>query len=156
LSLIQTVINTLIVRGHLDIDATTITDQLRLDYAKVYAELTGGDYNNLKSSNRKYALKLAGLNLSKALSVYTSGFVYCIVNPAFDGYVKVGITKDINNRLAVYQTGDPNRAYRIECYRFVEDKREVEKYLLEKYRANADTGEWVNDQSVIEYVRSLS
>ena len=45
-----------------------------------------------------------------------SGFVYIISNPAHVGWLKIGVTDDINDRLHVYQTGDPKRSYKVEFY----------------------------------------
>lgn len=153
--IISNTLNILCDRGYITSLPFTVTDLLRLAYASVYAELTNGNYNTLTSGNKKYALKLAGLNLLKFGGLDTAGFVYCISNPSFAGYVKVGITKDIAKRLASYQTYDPHRAYRVETYRFVQHKREVEKSLLNRYGISTDKGEWVSDLSVIEYVKSL-
>ncbi len=133
----------------------TVTDELRLAYATSYARLTDGDFLKLSSSNKKYALKLAGLNLLKYGGLPTAGFVYCITNPSFSGYVKVGITQDVTKRLASYQTYDPHRSYKLETYRFVKNKRIVEKDLLSTYGVDSDKGEWVSDLSVISYVKSL-
>ena len=131
-----------------------VTDDLRFKYVEEYAKLKGSA-NFSRKSNLVYALKLAGLNLQKYSGTSTSGFVYCIANPAFPKHVKVGITKDINKRLQNYQTYDPYRAYYILCYRFVENKKETEKKLLNKYKLNLDKGEWVSDLTVVNFVKSL-
>ena len=34
-------------------------------------------------------------------------YVYIISNPAFDGWLKVGKTTDLDNRLSVYNSGSP-------------------------------------------------
>ena len=133
-----------------------VTDELRAQYVKQYCKLTGGNSKSLPSNNRKYALKLAGLNLLKFGGNTESGFVYCISNPSFPNHIKVGMTKDITKRLASYQTYDPFRAFKIETYRFVENKRNTEKLLLNKYKIDTDKGEWLSDLSVIKYVKTLS
>jgi hypothetical protein len=153
--MITKVINTLIDRNLFCYNTGTISDDLRYNYAKVYAELSNGDFNNLSSSNKKYALKLAGLNLSKCLVSKTSGFIYCIGNPSYPNYVKVGITYDVNKRLAAYQTYDPYRSFYIITYRFVEDKAKLEKHILKKYKVDVDKGEWVSNLDVIVYIKSL-
>lgn len=155
MSIIQTVINNLIRAGNFSYYDTTISDKLRLLYAYEYAEVTGGSFHSLSSSNKKYALKLAGLNLKKAINSDISGFVYCVSNPSFVGYVKIGISKDIKKRLASYQTYDPHRAYKIETYSFVEDKRALERELLNHYKVSTDRGEWLSDLSVIDYIKNL-
>lgn len=41
------------------------------------------------------------------------GFIYIIENLAFPGFYKFGITQDIKKRIQPYQTGDPERRYKI-------------------------------------------
>lgn len=153
--MIAKVINILIDRNLFCYDIGIISDDLRYNYAKVYAELSNGDFSSLSSSNKKYALKLAGLNLSKYLASKTSGFIYCIGNPAYPDHVKVGITYDVHKRLAAYQTYDPYRSFYIATYRFVEDKARLEKHILKKYKVDVDKGEWVSNLEVIAYIKSL-
>ena len=43
-----------------------------------------------------------------------TGYVYIITNPEFKGWVKVGITENLEKRLSVYQTCDPFRRYKLE------------------------------------------
>jgi predicted GIY-YIG superfamily endonuclease len=83
------------------------------------------------------------------------GFVYIISNPSFPNKYKVGITTDVLQRLNTYQTYDPYRMFKIEHYRFVEDKRKTEKLILEKTKMNLDKGEWVSDVQVKTLLLSL-
>lgn len=152
--MIEQVINELSEQGVFK-NTEIITLEMRKQYAITYSKLTKGNWDALSISNQKYALKLAGLNLNKVLKSNKSGFVYCISNPSFPKHIKVGITKDIDKRLASYQTYDPYRAFKIETYRFVCDKRLVEKDILREYKADLDKGEWVSDKSVIQYIKSL-
>jgi hypothetical protein len=154
--IINTVINLLCEKQLITEIPFIITDELRLEYARTYALVANGEFESLKSSNRKYALKLAGLNLLHYSGITTSGFVYCISNPSFPGFIKVGITKDVKKRLSSYQTYDPHRAYKLETYRFVQDKKKTEKELLLKYGKFSDKGEWVTDPNVVSYVRTFS
>lgn len=41
------------------------------------------------------------------------GFVYLVVHPRFPGWIKVGSTTNPERRLRGYQTGDPERSYRM-------------------------------------------
>lgn len=154
--IINKTINILCEEGKITKLPFIVTYDLRMAYATTYAKITNGNFNELTSSNKKYALKLAGLNLLKYGGLATSGFVYCISNPSFPGYVKIGITKDVKKRLASYQTYDPHRAYKLDTYRFVSNKKEVEKYLLSEYGINTDKGEWVSDLSVLDCVKGLN
>jgi hypothetical protein len=59
------------------------------------------------------------------------GFLYVITNPAHKGWVKIGVTDDIKDRLHVYQTSDPLRKYKVEYYAFHPDCYTAEKKIKE-------------------------
>lgn len=63
---------------------------------------------------------------------HKSGFVYAVTNPAFDGWVKIGMTTDPARRLNDYQTSDPLRRYEMPAYRFFEDRRAAELEIHEE------------------------
>jgi len=69
-----------------------------------------------------------------------SGFVYVISNPAFPGLYKVGIARDVKQRLNAYQTSDPERAYRVEYALKTSRYREIEKRVLAAFDSRH---EWV-------------
>jgi predicted GIY-YIG superfamily endonuclease len=75
-----------------------------------------------------------------------SGYLYIISNKAFPGFVKVGITENIENRLRSYQTSDPKRGYKIEFYIKHPNCREAEKRIkkMMKYFSTdiIQKGEW--------------
>ena len=73
-----------------------------------------------------------------------SGYLYIITNEAFPEWVKVGTTFDLNQRLHVYQTGDPFRRYRIVYSVHHPDFRQAEKNIKETMKrfALAQKGEW--------------
>ena len=73
-----------------------------------------------------------------------SGYLYIISNPAHVGWLKIGITDDINDRLHVYQTGDPKRSYKVEFYINHPDCYKAEKKIKEMmhYFAKAQRNEW--------------
>ena len=84
-----------------------------------------------------------------------SGYVYIISNPSHLGWVKIGVTEDINNRLHVYQTGDPKRAYKIEHYILHPDCYKAEKDIKEmmKYFAKRQKNEWYEVDVAVAKVR---
>ena len=41
------------------------------------------------------------------------GYLYIITNEAFKGWVKVGVTENLEKRLNQYQTADPHRGYKL-------------------------------------------
>jgi predicted GIY-YIG superfamily endonuclease len=72
------------------------------------------------------------------------GYLYVIVNEAFEGWVKVGTTDNLTKRLHTYQTGDPFRRYKVvysvhhPAYRAAEKKiKEVMKHFARDIK-----GEW--------------
>ena len=73
-----------------------------------------------------------------------AGYVYIISNPAHKGWIKVGVTEDIKSRLHVYQTGDPQRSYKIEYYIHHPDCYKAEKQIKEMmhYFALSQRNEW--------------
>lgn len=80
------------------------------------------------------------------------GFVYVITHPAWPEYCKVGRAFDPESRLRGYQTGCPNRAYRLRYAAYFPDCVAAEKLIhdtLADYRAE---GEWFRiPASVVEY-----
>lgn len=78
-------------------------------------------------------------NYSKSIA----GELYLITNPAFEGWVKVGMAVDAQDRLRTYQTSSPFRDYEIQAFCKVKDRRVAEAKLhrrLAKYTENQ--GEW--------------
>ncbi len=141
-----------------------ITHSMKEDYVSLYSKYSGnGDTKT--NSNKNYALKLAGLSLlklnlqreeieevktNKSKTKTKSGIVYLISNPAFDGFIKIGMTKNLVNRLRSYQTYDPMKRYKVEHYRVVENAREEERYYLTHYKINIAKGEWVYKENIKE------
>ncbi len=58
-----------------------------------------------------------------------SGYIYIISNPAFPNIFKVGIARDVKQRLNSYQTSDPDRAYKLEYSLETTKYREIEKRI---------------------------
>lgn len=144
-------------------DDFPITEELLNNYINIYGSLTSNTPNIGKSSNRIYARKLAGINLLKfkiskgvPKSSIKEGVLYCITNPSWPSHTKLGITYDLNKRLASYQTYSPYRDYRVSSYDFVFDKKLVEKLVLLEFQYSLEKGEWIKDiasESIITYVR---
>jgi hypothetical protein len=78
-----------------------------------------------------------------------------ITNPAHEGFVKIGVTEDIQARLRQYQTCDPNRAYKVEHYVFHPDCYKAEKQIHEmmKYFAKSRFKEWFECDIAVAKVR---
>lgn len=149
-----------------------VTEQLIDSYQSIYKKLYETKGVNIKSSNKKYARKLAGIFLmqenQKRLSIikqvkisdskYTDncGIVYIISNNSFPGCYKVGMTKNLETRLKSYQTYDPYRSYKIEHYRFVKDAKYTEAEILKHFNFSIVKGEWIKDEKLkIHFIEKL-
>jgi len=75
-----------------------------------------------------------------------SGYLYIITNDAFPGWVKVGTTFNLKERLHVYQTCDPFRRYELVYSLHHPEFRQAEKKIKEtmKHFAREIKNEWYN------------
>ena len=74
----------------------------------------------------------------------TEGHVYIISNPCWDGWVKVGMAVDAEDRCNQYQTSSPFRDYKL-CYtKYFEDRKIAEQLAHKELKKITDTynGEW--------------
>lgn len=67
----------------------------------------------------------------------TKGYIYLISD---DRYIKIGITKNIKNRINSIQHGNPDA--NIIYYKYIENYVNIEKILHEKYKSKKIKGEW--------------
>jgi len=83
------------------------------------------------------------------------GFLYIISNPSFPGFLKIGVSEDINARLHTYQTGDPKRSYKVEYYIFHPDCYKAEKKIKEMMKrfATSQRKEWFEVSLAVSKVR---
>ena len=85
----------------------------------------------------------AAFNSLENYSTNLKGEIYILYNPHFQGWCKIGMAVDSNDRLKSYQTSSPYRDYRLhKCY-FVDDRREAEQQahtLIEENHTRE--GEW--------------
>ena len=72
------------------------------------------------------------------------GYVYAITNPAWEGWVKIGMAVDADDRCKSYQTSSPLRDYKLEHCTYFEDRRKAEQKAHEKAEEVADVcgAEW--------------
>lgn len=97
-----------------------------------------------------------------------SGYLYIVTNDAFPGWVKVGTTWNLTERLHVYQTGDPFRRYKLVYSVHHPEFRKAEKQVKEvmKHFALTIKGEWYQvdlnmaksrlDEQLEDYQNSLA
>ena len=55
------------------------------------------------------------------------GYVYAITNPAWPGWIKIGMAGDAEDRCISYQTGSPFRDYELVHYVSTHDRRKTEE-----------------------------
>ena len=79
-------------------------------------------------------------------------YIYIISNPSFQGWFKIGRTKDPDTRLRCYQTCSPNRDYKMDYLLRVKDATPHEKYFSDKCR-----GEWIQSDlySLIKIIEAI-
>jgi hypothetical protein len=73
-----------------------------------------------------------------------SGYVYVISNPAWKGWVKIGMAIDAEDRLKSYQTSSPYRDYQLLHSVYVTDRRAIERKAHRKVSKIAEDkqNEW--------------
>ncbi len=138
-----------------------ITEDILHSYIKVYGTLSKSNKIGSKS-NLSLARRLAGINLLKLLIArgyrYTdipSGMCYIIGNSAYPLHYKVGMTLDLDKRLSQYQTYDPYRAFKVEAYEFVLDRRASEKLIIKHPLITSEEGEWILKENALQLFHSL-
>jgi len=83
-----------------------------------------------------------------------SGWLYIITSPKWNGWAKIGITRNLSSRLSTYNTGVPlsNDYFDYAHYIFSQTAREIEKkihYDLKRDSRRGDSSEWYK-MSVME------
>ena len=74
----------------------------------------------------------------------TEGHVYIISNPCWDGWIKVGMAVDAEDRCNGYQTSSPFRDYKL-CYtKYFKDRRSAEQTAHKELKkiSTKHKGEW--------------
>jgi len=62
------------------------------------------------------------------------GYVYIISNNNYPGFLKIGVTDNIESRLRTYQTASPHRNFRVEYYIFSKDCYAAETKIQEEMK----------------------
>ena len=89
------------------------------------------------------------------------GYVYVITNPAWPEDCKVGHSRQPDKRLSSFNTGSPNKDYKLEGSEHFEDRAVVEKYihnLLEKEGIERKEGEWFvcSPEYILDKLKNLT
>ena len=82
-----------------------------------------------------------------SLSRYTTsseGEVYIITNPAWKGWIKIGMAIDAGDRCKGYQTSSPLRDFKLKFKKYFDDRRTAEQtaHTLCAKKADKRKGEW--------------
>jgi len=98
----------------------------------------------LHKPGRYKTLGDAAFSSLKGYETVKSGFIYIIHNPAFPGWVKVGMAIDAEDRLKQYQTSSPYRDYEIVKSYKVANRRnaEIRAHMALTVAGRGRKGEW--------------
>ena len=111
-------------------------------------------YNAPKTKDRKQGKCKECMNNVEYKRVLRSKYIYCVINRAWSGWVKVGQADNVDERVKKYNTGSPMRDYECVFKMKVSDIYYAEKNIYNKYNM---TNEWTksdwNDikKDIIEY-----
>lgn len=81
------------------------------------------------------------------------GFVYLVTHPSWPGYVKIGCAINPHSRLGDYQTYCPRRAYKLEHFVYVSERREFEEMMHDVFHSERVSGEWFKVE--LEHVKRV-
>ena len=86
----------------------------------------------------------AAFSALKGYEKTKEGYVYIIANPSFDGWLKIGMAIDAEDRCNSYQTSSPHRDYRLLYARRFNDRRKAETKTMNKLKkvVKEYNGEW--------------
>ena len=120
-----------------------------------------GNYDVTKRIKNKLK-KIAKEGNKNALEAYNKtkeGYVYIITNPAWEGWVKIGMAVDAEDRCKAFQTSSPHRDYQLEYCAYFNNRRLAEDKVHKKMVkiSKDNTSEWfkttvIDDIKVIERV----
>ena len=98
----------------------------------------------LHKPGRYKTLGDAAFSSLKGYETVKSGFIYIMHNPAFPGWVKVGMAIDAEDRIKQFQTGSPYRNYSLVKSYKVADRRTAESKAHEvlTVEGRGRRGEW--------------
>tara|TARA_R110002012_G_scaffold270690_1_gene455073 strand:- start:601 stop:1119 length:519 start_codon:yes stop_codon:yes gene_type:complete len=100
------------------------------------------EYN--KKSNLKRKAKNIAEETKKKYNNEKRGYVYLIKNPAWSGWLKVGMAVDAEDRCNNYQTGSPYRDYELLFKKYFKNKNAAESkaHAIFERKSKKFNGEW--------------
>ena len=98
----------------------------------------------LFKSGRFKTFEGAAFSALKGYEKTPEGYVYIIANPSFDGWLKIGMAIDAEDRCNGYQTSSPHRDYKLLYARKFNDRRTAEIKTMNKLKkvVKEHNGEW--------------
>ena len=98
----------------------------------------------LFKSGRFKTFEGAAFSALKGYEKTPEGYVYIIANPSFDGWLKIGMAIDAEDRCNGYQTSSPHRDYKLLYSRRFNDRRKAETKTIHKLKkvVKEHNGEW--------------
>ena len=102
--------------------------------------------NRIKRGEKSPSLyaKFFGTKHEKEYASISEGFIYILTNPAWKGWLKIGMAIDANDRHRSYQTSSPLRDYVLEYKKFFTNRSKAEQEAHKQLIKNAIifNGEW--------------
>jgi hypothetical protein len=73
-----------------------------------------------------------------------TGVIYLVEHELYPGWIKCGMTVNMNTRLKTYNCSDPLKRFKFVTSKVVEDRRKAELMLINNLKAKSDlqSGEW--------------
>lgn len=107
--------------------------------------------NIARKSRIKYLVKMINKKPKK-------GFIYCITNPSFKGWVKIGKAIDTEKRLSGFNGSTPFRNFKLEYQKEFKNYSRAEYFLLCKFNqlSEQQSGEWfkINLEKAITVIKN--
>tara|TARA_R100000773_G_C4221076_1_gene119942 strand:- start:1346 stop:1930 length:585 start_codon:yes stop_codon:yes gene_type:complete len=139
-----------------------MNDEGKIFYKRKFRSLNG--YLQQGGSVAKIKSKLSNAStIGKVVTLLYDqekrGYIYAISNPAWKGWLKLGMAIDPNDRCNSYQTSSPLRDYKLVYSKFFKDRRKAEFKMHELARkaSKNNNSEWfeLSNESAIRIINSI-
>ena len=111
-----------------------------------------GDVTERIKSKLKKIAKEGNRNALQGYNKTKEGYVYIITNPAWKGWLKVGMAVDAEDRCKSFQTSSPYRDYQLEYCAYFNNRRVAEEKMVKV--SDSNTSEWFK-VSVIDAIKVI-
>lgn len=112
-------------------------------------------FNSLKKNGTRKDISCRICSLKIENKYHQPKYIYLLINPAWPNYVKIGVTKNPQQRLAAYNTSSPKRDYKFIFIERVKRPTIVEMLFLEQ--CNVFDFEWalIQQDEAISIVKKI-